>query len=254
MTAQPTACVIVIGNEILSGRIRDENLPYLGKALARIGIPVTEAHVIPDIEDDIVATVNAARARHTYVFTTGGIGPTHDDITAASVAAAFGVPVVRHPEAERILSAYYGETLNPARLRMADAPQGATLIPNPVSAAPGFRLGNVHVMAGVPRIMQAMFDGIAHTLSGGSPVLSRAVSAEAREGDIAEALTAIQKAHPAVDVGSYPFGLGERIGTCIVGRSTDRAELDAAMDKVAAMFRNLGHAPSDTDPMADRQG
>jgi molybdenum cofactor synthesis domain-containing protein len=253
MTEQPTACVIVIGNEILSGRIKDQNLPYLAKRLSAIGIPVREAHVIPDIEAEIVATVNAARARYTYVFTTGGIGPTHDDITAAGIAAAFGVPVVRHPEAERILSAYYGEILNPARLRMADLPRGADLILNPVSAAPGFRLENVHVMAGVPRIMQAMFDGIAHTLSGGPAVLSRAVTAEAREGDIAETLTDIQKAHPGVDLGSYPFGLGDRIGTCIVGRSTDRADLDAAMDKVAAMFRNLGFAPSDTDPMAGMQ-
>ncbi len=225
MTVQSTACVIVIGNEILSGRIKDENLPYLGKALAKIGIPVREAHVIPDLTEDIVATVNAARERFTYVFTTGGIGPTHDDITAASIAAAFGVPLVRPPDAERLLGAYYGETLNPARLRMA----------------------------GVPRIMQAMFDGIAHTLGGGPAVLSRAVTAEAREGNIAEPLAAIQKTRPGVDIGSYPFGLGERIGTCIVGRSTDRADLDAAMDKVTAMFRNLGHAPSDIDPMAAQE-
>jgi len=252
-TTNPTACVIVIGNEILSGRIKDENLTYLAKALAARGIPVREARVIPDIEADIVATVNAARQRYTYVFTTGGIGPTHDDITAASISVAFGVPCTRHPEAAKILSAYYGDETNAARLRMADMPEGAALIPNPVSAAPGFRIGNVHVLAGVPRIMQAMFDGIAHTLDGGTPVISRAVSATAREGDIAEALSAIQESFPAVDLGSYPFGLGDRIGTCIVGRSTDRALLDSAIDRVAALFRDVGLEPSFTDPMAALQ-
>ncbi|WP_337997823.1 competence/damage-inducible protein A [Oleispirillum naphthae] len=250
----PTACVIIIGNEILSGRIKDENLPYLAAALAARGIPVKEARVIPDVEADIVAAVNAVRSRYTYVFTTGGIGPTHDDITAASVAAAFGVPCSRHPEAEKILTAYYGAEANAARMRMADTPQGASLIPNPVSAAPGFRIGNVHVLAGVPRIMQAMFDGIAHTLDGGAPVLSRAVSATAREGDIAETLSAIQESFPTVDLGSYPFGLGDRIGTCVVGRSTDRSQLDAAIDAVAEMFRNAGLDPSFTDPMAALQG
>lgn len=248
--SQPSACVILIGNEILSGRIKDENLPFLAKRLSQIGIPVGEAMVIPDVEARIVEAVNDARARFTYVFTTGGIGPTHDDITAASIAKAFGVAWTLHPEAQRILEAYYGDTINAARLRMAMTPEGASLIPNPVSAAPGFRIGNVHVMAGVPSIMRAMFDAIAHTLSGGDPVLSRAISADAREGDLAQRLTEIQSEHPGVDLGSYPFGLGERIGVCIVGRSTDRTDLDTAMDKVAAMFRALGLDPEESDPAA----
>ncbi|MBN2752507.1 MAG: competence/damage-inducible protein A [Rhodospirillaceae bacterium] len=248
----PTAGVIIIGNEILSGRTKDENLPYLAKALCEHGIPVREAHIIPDLEEVIVATVNAVRERCTYVFTTGGIGPTHDDITAASIAKAFGVPFIRHPEAAATLEAYYGDDINTARMRMADLPQDATLIPNPVSAAPGFRIGNVHVLAGVPRIMQAMFDGIVHTLTGGPPVLSRAVSATAREGDIAETLRTIQASYPSVDLGSYPFGLGNRIGTCIVGRTTDPTLLDDAMNTIAEMFQELGFTPSDTDPMATR--
>lgn len=248
--AQPTACVIIIGNEILSGRTKDENLPYLAKRLGQLGIPVKEALVIPDVENRIIDAVNDARSRFTYVFTTGGIGPTHDDITAASVATAFGLNVEVHPEAKRILEHYYGETANPARMRMAMVPHGAELIANPVSAAPGFRLGNVHVLAGVPRIMQAMFEGLAHTLSGGDPVLSRAVSAEAREGDIAESLETIQKQHPNVDLGSYPFGLGERIGVCIVGRSTSLADLNTAMDKVSRIFQALGLDPSESDPAA----
>lgn len=248
--SQPSACVILIGNEILSGRIKDENLPFLAKRLSQLGIPVGEAMVIPDVEDRIVSAVNDARVRFTYVFTTGGIGPTHDDITAASVAKAFGVAWTLHPEAKRILETYYGDTVNAARLRMAMTPEGASLIPNPVSAAPGFRMENVHVMAGVPSIMRAMFDAIAHTLSGGDPVLSRAISADAREGDLAQRLAEIQAEHPGVDLGSYPFGLGERIGVCIVGRSTDKADLDAAMDKVSAMFRALGLTPEESDPAA----
>ena len=164
-----TACLIVIGNEVLSGRTRDANLQYLGRELNAIGVRLAEARVIPDDTAVIVTTVNDARARFDYVFTTGGIGPTHDDITSAAVAAAFGVPLERNPEAEARLRRHYEDKdLNAARLTMADIPRGADLIDNPVSQAPGFRLENVYVMAGVPRIAQAMFDGIRHTLKGGA--------------------------------------------------------------------------------------
>ena len=181
MTAKTvTACVLVIGNEILSGRTKDANLAWLAVELNKLGVRLMEARVIPDVEETIVATLNEVRARFDYVFTTGGIGPTHDDITAACVARAFAVPLVRNPEAVRRLQAHYANPadLNEARLRMANAPEGATLIDNPVSKAPGFRIGNVHVMAGIPVIMQAMFDGIRHTLVGGSPMLSRTINAD----------------------------------------------------------------------------
>jgi len=246
--ANPTACVIIIGNEILSGRTQDKNMKFLGESLAARGIPVREAHVIPDIEEIIVKTVNDCRARHTYVFTTGGIGPTHDDITADCIAKAFGVPCDHDPEAKRLLTAYFGDKCNESRLRMARMPVGAKHIPNPVSVAPGFQMENVYVMAGVPRIMQSMFTAIAHTLDGGEPVLSRALSAEAREGDIAVRLGEIQKDHPNVDLGSYPFGIGGRVGVCIVGRSTDQIALNSAMNEVADMFRAVGFEPSDNDP------
>jgi len=247
-TSTPTACVIIIGNEILSGRTEDMNLPYLGKALAARGIPVREAHVIPDIEDIIIKTVNDCRARFTYVFTSGGIGPTHDDITASCIAKAFGVEFDYDPEAKRMLEDYFGERTNEVRLRMAKMPVGAAHIPNPVSVAPGFRMENVYVMAGVPRIMQGMFDSIAHTLDGGEPVLSRAVSADGREGDIAIPLENIQNTFPDVDLGSYPFGQGGRIGVCIVGRSTLQDRLDLAMEHVAEMFHAMGLETSDIDP------
>ncbi len=247
-TASPTACIILIGNEILSGRTQDKNLKFLAENLGQRGIPVREAHVIPDVEEVIVKTINDCRARYTYVFTTGGIGPTHDDITADSIAKAFGVPCDHDPEAKRMLEAYFGERTNESRLRMARMPIGAKHIPNPASVAPGFQMENVYCMAGVPSIMQGMFTAIAHTLNGGAPVLSRALSADAREGDLAEPLGRIQETHPDVDLGSYPFGLGGRIGVCVVGRCTDSHKLNAAMDDVAIMFRNLGFEPNDNDP------
>ncbi len=172
-----TACLVVIGNEILSGRTRDANLAYLGARLNDIGVRLMEARVIPDLDEVIVAAVNEARRAFTYVFTTGGIGPTHDDITAASIAKAFGVALTEHPEARAILEAHYptGE-INQARLRMARTPEGATLIENPVSKAPGFQMGNVFVMAGIPEVMQAMFESVVHRLVGGKPLVSRSVT------------------------------------------------------------------------------
>ena len=198
-----TACAIVIGNEILSGRTQDANIAYLGERLNALGIRLMEARVIPDVEDTIVTTVNEARARFAYVFTTGGIGPTHDDITAASIAKAFGVALIQNPEARAILEAHYptGE-LNRARLRMANTPEGAALIENPVSKAPGFQMENVFVMAGIPSIMQAMFESLSHRLVGGTPLESRSVTVFLPESRMAPSLGMLQDRYPAVEIGS----------------------------------------------------
>jgi molybdenum cofactor synthesis domain-containing protein len=239
-----TACVIIIGNEILSGRTHDANLPYLAKALNGVGIRVMEARVVRDDECAIVEAVDACRHAYDYVFTTGGIGPTHDDITAACLAEAFGVELVRDPRAVDLLTRHYAAAeLNEARLKMAEVPQGATLIDNPVSSAPGFRIGNVVVLPGVPRILQAMVDGLVVNLRGGDPVLSRTISAFTTESGIAAPLSAVQDAHPQVEIGSYPFVRSGRFGVSLVVRSTDRAALDAAAVAVAAMLRGLAIEP-----------
>jgi molybdenum cofactor synthesis domain-containing protein len=230
-----TAAVVIIGNEILSGRTQDANLPWLAARLGGIGIPVREARVVPDEEAEIARAVNDCRARHDHVFTTGGIGPTHDDITAAAVAKALGLPFGRNAEAERRLIAYYPpERLNEARLKMADMPEGAELIDNPSSAAPGFRALNVFVLPGVPRIMQAMVDGLVPKLKGGPPVLSRTIVAFWPEGEIAAPLAEIQARHPAVEIGSYPFMRFGQFGTSLVFRGADRAKLDAAATDLLA--------------------
>lgn len=241
-----TACVIVIGNEILSGRTQDINLNYIATKLGAVGIPVREARVIPDIPETIIATVNDCRARFTYVFTTGGIGPTHDDITAECISAAFGLPHEIHSEALRILEDHYKATpgaVNPARKRMATMPRGACLIANPVSRVPGFCIGNVYVLAGVPAIMQAMLDGIIPTLPAGPPVVSQSVSCFLREGDIAAPLEAIQKRYPALDIGSYPFVDGGKVGTVLVSKGTDAATVAQATDAVVTMVTALGGTP-----------
>jgi len=230
-----TACLIIVGNEILSGRTQDANLAFLARELGELGIRMREARVVPDEEEAIVEAVNAARSRHTYVFTTGGIGPTHDDITAACIAKAFGVPFGRNAEAERRLLAYYPpEKVNAARMRMADTPEGAELIDNPVSVAPGFRIGNVHVLAGVPSIMRAMFEGLRASLKGGAPVTSRTITVYAPEGEIAGPLAEIQGRHPDVEIGSYPFMRQDRFGASIVLRSADRGRIDAAAQELLA--------------------
>src|SRR6266581_2258272 len=201
-----TAGILVIGDEILSGRTKDKNIGFIAEYLTNIGIDLKEVRVVSDDEDDIIAALNALRQRYTYVFTTGGIGPTHDDITADCVAKAFGVTIGVDPRARALLLTRIAEKdLNEARLRMARIPAGADLILNKVSAAPGFRIGNVHVMAGVPSIMQAMLDEVAPTLKTGARVLSVTVRANCREGDIGSELGAIAKAHPEVTIGSYPF-------------------------------------------------
>ena len=243
-----TAAVIIIGNEILSGRTRDANLPFLGERLDGIGIRLQEARVVPDRDEAILRAVDDCRSVYDYVFTTGGIGPTHDDITAASIARAFGVPFGRNAAAEAILRSYYAPgDATPARMRMADMPEGVTLIDNPVSAAPGFQIGNVFVLPGVPSIMRAMFDGLTHRLQGGDPVLSETVVAFLAEGVIGEPLRALQADFAEVDIGSYPFFRAGRLGTSLVLRSTDAGRLEAAAEALRDLVRELGSEPVDKE-------
>lgn len=244
-TFAPTAALLIIGNEILSGRTQDANLAFIAKHLGTLGIRFREVRVVPDEEAEIVAAVNALRARYTYVFTTGGIGPTHDDITAECIAKAFEVPLIRHPEAVRRLEAHYANTglLNEARLRMANIPEGASLIDNPVSTAPGFQIGNVFVMAGVPMIMQAMLTGIGDRLVGGPVVRTKSVASAIPEGSFADALRVLAGTHASVDIGSYPAFRQGKVSTALVLRGTDPVALDAAVADVVAMLRALGGDP-----------
>lgn len=248
---RPTAAVIIIGDEVLSGRTHDSNLPYLARRLGELGIRLVEARVVPDQRQAIMRAVNELRAQNDYVFTTGGIGPTHDDITAESIAAAFGVPWERNDEAWQILAEDYakrGVAFNEARQRMAMMPRGAELVRCEAVAAPGFRIGNVFVFAGVPRIMQSMFEAVAPTLAGGTPTVSRTVHAiGALEGHIAERLAAIQAEHPTVAIGSYPF-YRDPGGVAIVARGTDEAAVDAAISAVRGMFRDFGYEPCEGEP------
>ena len=244
-----TACIVVIGNEILSGRTQDRNVNYLARGLEALGIRLREVRMIPDDRATIVGTVNACRAAFDYVITTGGIGPTHDDITSECVAEAFGVGLYRDPEVVELIRSYLrsGE-MNEARMRMATFPEGAELIANPVSAAPGYRIDNVFVLAGVPQIMQAMFDGMKHHLSGGARMRARAVHVHLPEGAIAEALGRVQERHPAIDIGSYPAMRGRRFGVSVVLRGTDGAALDRALAEVREALVVLGGAPTDESP------
>ncbi|MPZ56471.1 MAG: competence/damage-inducible protein A [Rhizobiales bacterium] len=236
-----TAALLVIGDEILSGRTKDKNIGYIAEYLSGIGIDLKEVRVVADDESDVVNAVNALRRRYTYLFTTGGIGPTHDDITADCVAKAFGVSIDVDPRARALLLQRIAEKdLNEARLRMARIPAGANLIINKVSNAPGFRMGNVFVMAGVPSIMQAMLDEVAPTLQTGARMLSESVRADLREGDIGTELGAIAKAHPAVLIGSYPFMDDQaRPNTNVVVRARDPAELASAKAAVEAMLARV---------------
>ncbi len=245
-----TAALIVIGNEILSGRTRDANLQYIAKRLNDSGVRLNEVRVVADGEAAIAEAVNALRATYDYVFTTGGIGPTHDDITAASVAKAFGVPVERNPKAVARLEGFYagGELeINEARLGMADMPAGAELIDNPVSGAPGFSIENVFVFAGVPNIMQAMFEGVRHRIVGGAPMRSRTIAVDLPEGAIAAALAAVEERHEGVEIGSYPYYRSRTFGVKLVLRSIDEARLAAATDDLARALTELGGAPVEED-------
>jgi len=238
-----TAAVLVIGDEILSGRTKDKNIGYIAEFLTEIGIDLKEVRVVPDEAPEIVAAVNALRSRYTYLFTTGGIGPTHDDITAECVAKAFGVPLEYHPRAVEIMRARVAQTggeMNEARMRMTRVPKGAVLVLNKISAAPGFWIGNVIVMAGIPSVMQAMLEYVAPQLETGAKMLSETIRADCREGDIGTELGAIAKTYVDVVIGSYPF-VDERnlANTNVVVRSRDLQKLKAAKAAVEAMLNRV---------------
>jgi len=241
MNKTMTACVLVIGNEILSGRTQDANIQYLATELTTLGIRLAEVRVISDDEGEIIAALNSCRAKFDYVFTTGGIGSTHDDITAASVAKAFGVAFETHPEAERILLAHYGDKANTARMRMAMMPRGAELIDNPVSTAPGFKVDNVYVFAGVPVIARAMFDTVRATLKGGPTLVVHTVSSVGvSEGMIGEDLRILQDQHPNVDIGSYPFLKSGGFGVNLVVRGADKDLVKAACMDIQGLIEGAG--------------
>ena len=241
----PTAAVLLIGDEVLSGRTKDKNLGFIADYLTALGIDLREARCVADVEEDIVAAVNALRNRYTYVFTTGGIGPTHDDITADAIGKAFDVEVMHHPKAVETLTAYFkeiGREANEARMRMARTPVGATLIENAVSTAPGFRMENVFVMAGVPKVMNAMMDTIAPTLERGVPMQSRTIVLQGGEGDAAKPLGEIQNRYADVFVGSYPFEAAGGFATNLVVRSRNVESLEKAEADVKAMAEDLTRA------------
>ncbi|MEH2478603.1 molybdenum cofactor synthesis domain-containing protein [Nitrobacteraceae bacterium AZCC 2146] len=238
-----TAGILVIGDEILSGRTKDKNIGFIAEYLTNIGIDLKEVRVVSDDEPDIIAALDALRGCYNYVFTTGGIGPTHDDITADAVAKAFGVGIDHHPEVVARFRERFGADLNEARLRMARIPDGADLIQSATILAPGFKIGNVIVMAGVPSIMQAMMDIVAPKLKSGARMLSESVRANAREGDVGGPLRAIAEAHPDTMIGSYPFlDEAQKPNTNLVVRSRDQEKLNAAMDAVKEMLAGLGTA------------
>lgn len=240
---QVTAAMIIIGNEVLSGRTQDKNLAFVASALGEIGVDMREVRIVPDDMGEVIEAVNVLREKHTYVFTTGGIGPTHDDITADCIAAAFGVKLEMHPLAVQLLEAHYdaqGIEFNAARARMARIPEGASLIDNPVSTAPGFRIDNVHVMAGVPKIMQAMMENILPTLEGGEKLSSVTVTSQVPEGSIAEAVEVLQDKHPQVSIGLYPFYGADGAGVSVVARGTDMQALSAVEQAVKDLFTQMG--------------
>lgn len=248
MTRQPTAAICLIGDELLSGRTRDINTQTIAQFLAPYGVPVREVRIVPDEQDRIVEAVNTLRATYTYVFTTGGIGPTHDDITADAIAAAFGVGIGEHPEAAALLEARYAEMnteFTPARRRMARVPDGASLIDNPVSGAPGFQTGNVFTLAGVPKIVEGMLGDIGHRLETGAVVKSITVrGSDLREGDLAEALSELSDQYDDVSIGSYPwFRTVNDHGVALIARGTDDTALAQISDALAALVRAQGIEP-----------
>jgi molybdenum cofactor synthesis domain-containing protein len=238
-----TAALVVIGDEILSGRTHDKNIAQVAGWLQVQGIRLMEVRVVPDIGMRIAEAVNALRSTHDYLFTTGGIGPTHDDITVDAVAAALCLKVVVHPEARRILETYYATRggLTPARLRMARVPEGAELIPNKMSGAPGIRIGNVFLMAGVPHICAQMLDALTGTLEGGAPLLTETIGCWVPESEVADILREVEKAHPACSIGSYPFFKNGKVGANFVIRSTDAAELASCADALSEALGEAGH-------------
>ncbi|HVZ10181.1 competence/damage-inducible protein A [Rhodopila sp.] len=246
----PTACLLVIGNEVLSGRTRDANIQFLATGLGNLGIPLREVRVIPDVAETIISTVNEVRPKFDYVFTTGGIGPTHDDITSECVAAAFGVAWEPHPIAwPRMEAAFKPGDFNAARQRMATMPRGATLIENSMSVAPGFQIGNVYVMAGVPKIMQSMFEWLAPRLEGGQKIEMRSVHALGLpEGVIAEGLGEVQKRFPDLDIGSYPFYRASGNGVALVAKGPDAKAAEAAIAEITRLIESFGRQPIPGEP------
>ena len=238
-----TAALVVIGDEILSGRTQDRNIAQLATWLNVQGIRLSEVRVVADVEEAIVAAVNTLRVAHDYLFTTGGIGPTHDDITVDSIAAALGVGVVVHPQGRAILEAYYATRggLTDARLRMARVPEGAELITNHVSGAPGIRIDNIFIMAGVPHITAGMLDGLTGTLEGGRPVMSLTVGGFVPESEVADLLRATERAHDGVSIGSYPFFREGRVGSNFVVRSEEEALAQACIDELTAGLAAAGY-------------
>ncbi len=237
MTKRVTAAFLVIGNEILSGKTQDLNMNFAAKELTKIGVNMDEARVVRDDEEEIIKAVNELRAKYDYVFTSGGIGPTHDDITALSVAKAFGVKLIRDERAVKLLEEHYPpEKRNDARMKMADIPEGADLLNNPVSSAPGFKIENVFVMAGVPKIMQSMFAACKEYLVGGDPVHAHLVSSYVTEGNIASELSDLQDSYPDIEIGSYPFIKNERLGTSLVFRSTSKEQNEKAANELKVIL------------------
>ena len=252
MNQAVTACVIVIGNEILSGRTQDINLNHIATTLGGWGIQVHHARVIPDDEEIIVNTINEVRTTYDYVFTTGGIGPTHDDITAVCIAKAFAVPVIQHPEiAERIRQRPAPDDIMASRLLMARVPEGASLIDNPSGGPQGFAMDNVYVMAGIPRVMQAMLSTLEGELQSGFVVRSHTIRAYTGESSIADALAQIQDDYSSVDIGSYPFLREERYGTHLVIRGADTDVLTTVADAVMDAVRAIGEEPENLGLDAD---
>lgn len=246
MDKQYKAALIVIGNEVLSGRTQDKNINYVAVTLAKVGVSLAEVRIVPDVESKIIDSIHALRTEYDYVFTCGGIGPTHDDITASCVAKAFDVAHEIDPRAYEILENHYGANeFTPARQRMAMIPKGADLIPNPVSAAPGFIMHNVYVMAGVPRIMQAMLDHVAQGLTGGAIIHSVSVTSNTRESMIAIPLGEIQDKYSSVEIGSYPFFQDGVVGVSVVLRSVDEIALNRAKSDVQAMIDALNNSRYD---------
>ncbi|MFN4178647.1 competence/damage-inducible protein A [Phenylobacterium sp.] len=236
-----TAAVLIIGDEILSGRTQDTNLRDIARYLGVLGIDLAEARTVPDVLEEIVAALNALRARYDYVITTGGIGPTHDDITADAVAAAFGVELVEHPEIIAMMEARFGDQLNAARRRMARVPVGGELVKNPVQGPPGFTIGNVFVLAGVPQIMRGMLEDVGPRLRGGRPTVSRTVRVEGSgEGALAAPLEAVAKAHPGMSLGSYPFFTPDGYGSNLVLRGRDPDEVAAVVGELIAALAEAG--------------
>lgn len=241
-----TVALVIIGNEILSGRTQDTNTPWLAENLISMGVILHQVRIVPDVEHEIITAVNELREKVDYVFTTGGIGPTHDDITAEAIAKTFGTALELNKQAYDILVRHYGDEkqVTAPRKKMAMIPIGASLINNPVSGAPGFQIGNVFVLAGVPRIMQAMFDDVKTRLSRGKPVISNTVTCSLAESAVAEPLAEIQKNYPGVDIGSYPHFRGGILGLSLVLRSIDAAVLGRATDDVIAMIKRMGGEPN----------